>query len=92
MVSTTGSSRESKIENFLINYNIQYEPQKRFKTCRITKPLPFDFYLPKYRKAIEYQGQQHYKVTRFGNISYERAKLEFDKLQITDKIKGTKVI
>jgi hypothetical protein len=43
----------------------------------------FDFYLPKYRTVIEFDGKQHYEpMEYFGGIeSYER-------LKINDKIKS----
>jgi len=38
--------------------------------------LPFDFYLPKYRTAIEFDGEQHYRpIDYFGGLdSYNRLK------------------
>lgn len=58
---------ELKIKNILVNYNIIFEEQKRFKECIDKYSLPFDFYLPKYNILIEYQGIQHYQpVGEFG--------------------------
>lgn len=34
--------------------------QKRFPDCRVTKPLPFDFYIQEYNLVIEADGNQHY--------------------------------
>ncbi len=49
--------------NFLDNYKIKYIQQYRIKNCRYKKPLPFDFYLPKYKLLIEFDGWQHYNMT-----------------------------
>lgn len=53
---------EEKIMNFLIKNSIEYTFQKRFKECRDIRPLPFDFYLPKFNVCIEYDGKQHFKL------------------------------
>lgn len=61
------SSGERQVRQWLNKHNIKYEYQKPFKDCRDILPLPFDFYLPDFNIAIEYQGGQHYKpVERFG--------------------------
>jgi very-short-patch-repair endonuclease len=45
--------------------------------------LPFDFYLPKYRIAIEFDGKQHFEPLEFfGGIQ------SFEKLKLNDKIKS----
>jgi hypothetical protein len=54
------SKSERIIRVFLINHNINFIPQKRFKDCKDKQQLPFDFYLPDYNLCIEYQGYQHY--------------------------------
>jgi hypothetical protein len=48
------------IRNFLIENNIDFIPQKRFKKCRDKKPLPFDFFLYTKNICIEYDGEQHF--------------------------------
>lgn len=58
---------EKRIQKFLDENNILYEIQKRFSECKFNKPLPFDFYLPKYNMCIEYNGIQHYEdINYFG--------------------------
>lgn len=54
------SKYEYYLEQYLIEKNIDYIRQKRFDGCRNIKPLPFDFYLPKYNYIIEVHGEQHY--------------------------------
>lgn len=61
------SKGENKISNFLINNNINFIHQKRFKDCINKRPLPFDFYLPDYNLCIEYDGEQHFRAySKFG--------------------------
>ena len=58
-----GKSRgEALIEDYLIEHNIDYEPQKTFDDCvGNAEPLPFDFYIPSANMAIEYDGEQHFR-------------------------------
>lgn len=67
------SKGEECISNYLKEHNIEYVQEKRFKDCKDNKPLPFDFYIPKYNKCIEYDGSQHY-VPRFGKKNFEICK------------------
>jgi len=55
------SKGEQKIREFLIENNFIFEEQKKFKSCRRKKMLPFDFYIESCNLLIEYQGEQHYK-------------------------------
>lgn len=54
------SKYEHYVEQYLLEKNVEYIRQKRFEACRNIKPLPFDFYLPKYNYIIEVHGEQHY--------------------------------
>lgn len=55
--------RVSKLEKIMMDIldkrGIEYEYNKRFTWLRKIKPLPVDFYLPKYKTVIECQGEQH---------------------------------
>ena len=53
---------EKEIRNVLIENNIKYVHQKRFKGWLGKQSL--DFYLPEYNIAIECQGMQHFKNER----------------------------
>jgi protein-arginine kinase activator protein McsA len=54
------SHGERQILMLLKSLDIVYKQQHRFNNCRgKIKPLPFDFYLPKYNLCIEYDGKQH---------------------------------
>lgn len=63
----SSSSGEQKIFNILELRNIKQSKQYCFKDCRLTNPLPFDFYLPDYNCCIEFDGEQHFKVDCFEN-------------------------
>lgn len=82
------SKGESIIESFLIDNNIKYENQKRFKDCKDKQLLPFDFYLPEFNTCIEYDGEHHFKPVCFGGISKERAIVELKKTKERDIIKN----
>jgi hypothetical protein len=56
----THSFGEMTLHRLLTQLDIEFETQKRFKTIKSKKPLPFDFYLPDFEMVIEYQGSQHY--------------------------------
>ena len=76
------SKGERIIRQYLIYNNIEFISQKRFKDCRDKKPLPFDFYLPKFNVCIEYDGEQHFKIKEvWGGIK------ELENTQKRDKIK-----
>ena len=71
------SKGEKKIAKYLTQNNIDFSRQYKFKDCvGIRYKLPFDFYLPKYRTIIEFDGKQHYEPMEFfgGLESYERLK------------------
>lgn len=58
------SAGEQKIRAYLDKHCIDYVPQKTFSPLNKSK-YRFDFFLPKYNLAIEYQGEQHYQETNF---------------------------
>lgn len=55
---------EKAIMNFLEEQKIHYIPQKTFSPLNKSK-YRFDFYIPKYNLAIEYQGEQHFRDNSF---------------------------
>jgi very-short-patch-repair endonuclease len=55
------SKGENIIKKYLQENNIEFNQQKRFKDCKYKSILPFDFYLPKYKSCIEFDGIQHFK-------------------------------
>lgn len=72
---------ERKIQDYLDENKIVYIPEYWFPDCRDIKPLPFDFYLPNNEIAIEFDGCQHFRDTKFFNNVY------FEKIQYHDQIK-----
>jgi len=80
---TTRSKGEEIIENFLIENNIKYETQKKFKDCKYKKTLRFDFYLIDFNMCIEYDGELHYK-----EVEYFGGKERLNDTLIKDKIKN----
>ena len=54
---------EQAIEDYLLLHNIPYQREYSFDGCvsRKGNKLRFDFYLPTFDIAIEFQGQHHYQ-------------------------------
>ena len=62
-----GSNGEFKILEYLQINNILFEREKTFNDLIYIKNLRFDFYIPKQKIAIEFDGKQHYEpVDCFG--------------------------
>lgn len=59
------SQGERTISKWLRDRDIHSIPQKKFIDCFDKSCLPFDFYVPQYNLAIEYDGEQHYKPEIF---------------------------
>lgn len=80
------SKWEELISEYLNQYNVYYETEKRFDNCRNkngSDMLPFDFYIPNLQICIEYDGEHHfYPVKGWGGLS------KFKKTQENDSIKN----
>jgi very-short-patch-repair endonuclease len=77
------SKGEREIRKYLDGFKILYEKEYKFKDCRNILPLRYDFYLPKYRAVIEFDGIQHYEpVEHFGGLK------AYESLKVNDKIKN----
>lgn len=76
------SSMENYISEYLIQHNIEFVFQKKFKDCKDVFELPFDFYLPEYNILIEYDGSQHFQQNHFNN-----SEADFKTIQKHDNIK-----
>lgn len=74
------SRGEQRIENYLQNYKINFIAQKTFLPSNKKNYYRFDFFLPDYRIAIEYQGEQHFRDNGF-------AREGLNKIQERDTIK-----
>ena len=78
--------KQSRGEKFISNYldknSILYEPQKTFNDLKDKTYLSYDFYLPKQKVLIEYQGLQHYEAKEyFGGKEYFKIQQYHDKLK-----------
>ena len=65
-LNATMSIGESLISKILIDNNIKYEYQKQFENCifpETNKHLKFDFYVPDNNCLIEFDGEQHFKLS-----------------------------
>ena len=84
------SQGENKIELFLMNNNIEFKKEKKFKDCKDKYQLPFDFYLPQYNLCIEFDGEQHFNPSSFSSRNTsEKEKLEnLQYIQKHDKMKN----
>jgi len=80
------SAGENKIYNYLKRKKYNFETQKKFIDCKNIHSLPFDFYLPELNTLIEFDGQQHFKISNF-SLSAEINIKKFEQLQKNDKIK-----
>ena len=76
------SHGERFIRNYLDRKVIKYESQKKFKDLKDKTYLSYDFYLPKQKILIEYQGIQHYE-----SIDYFGSEESLNKQQYHDKLK-----
>lgn len=82
------SSGEMLVASTLEELNIQYKAQKRFRTCKNKTILPFDFYLPQYKKVIEYHGEHHYHAVNWsGNLNVNQLTTNLLRVQLNDLIK-----
>jgi hypothetical protein len=54
------SHGEYTIYKYLLEHDISFECQKRFKDLKDKRQLPYDFYLRDFDLVIEYQGRQHF--------------------------------
>lgn len=79
------SAGESKLEEILKKYDLEYKRQVRIPECKYKRVLPFDFGIyenGKLKMLIEYQGEQHYRP--FPEWGGEKA---LKQVQHRDKIK-----
>ena len=63
------SKGNTKIAEILDEANINYEIEKKFKTCKDKKELPFDFFVNN-QYLIEYDGEQHFKKDTIFDYEY----------------------
>ncbi len=87
----SASRGEQKVEKILSEFGyvhgIDYFREYKFKDCKLTRPLPFDFYLPNINCVIEIDGEHHRKPVCYGGISESDAVENFKIQKKKDKIK-----
>lgn len=75
---------EAAIQKILTINGIEFEKEKTFADLISDKKRPYryDFYLPKYNRLVEFDGEQHYKVNEhFGGESYLKRVQDADKIK-----------
>lgn len=77
------SKGELRIIQILNELEIDYIQQKEFEDLVNINALKFDFYLPQYNIAIEYNGIQHYEaIDYFGGEKRLQSQQECDKIKV----------
>lgn len=76
------SKGENEIRKYLIDNNIEFEVQKKFKGCYFKRSLKFDFYIPNINTCVEYDGIQHFKP-----FSWQGGLESFESTKKRDSIK-----
>lgn len=68
------------ISSCLASIGLNFCTEYRFADCKDIKALPFDFYIPSIKTAIEYDGRQHYEpVELWGGVEgYNNRKMHDD--------------
>lgn len=77
------SKGERRVQEYLELNNIEYHHNHVFPDCKNKKPLLFDFFLPQYNVAIEYDGIQHFENVNFYGVAISNV----DDTVARDKIK-----
>ncbi len=67
------SKGEKLISEYLTKKRIDFISEKTFRGLKDNVSLRFDFYLPSFNLAIEYDGRQHFEPVTFGGINKEKA-------------------
>lgn len=81
------SKGEKRVKKYLDENKIDFKTQYIFKGCKNINSLRFDFYIPTYNLAIEYDGEYHSKIIKFSNESFDIAKSRFLHQKKNDNIK-----
>ena len=76
------SHGEMTIYRYLLQRDLNFELQKRFDDLTDKSYLPYDFYLPDFNLLIEYQGRQHFSISKSSMF-----RKDFDAMQKRDQLK-----
>jgi len=83
------SKGELRIREFLSRHRVAFKEQFRINECRHINSLPFDFAIfenDNIKFLLEYDGEQHFKVSRFNKDKRKMVK-RLKNIQLRDKIK-----
>lgn len=82
------SRGEKRIADFLDMLDIEYISEKTFPDLTSNGVrMRYDFYTPGYNTLIEFDGEQHFNVKKWGNSTHSEAMEDFRNLQERDRIK-----
>lgn len=81
------SNGEKQVQDYLDSYKVNYKYGYIIPDLVYKKNLHFDFWLPQYKLAIEYDGQQHFYPVQFGGMSEEQANQEYKDGRLRDSMK-----
>ena len=82
------SHGEIKVKDYLESRNIEYIPQKTFDDMKYKHKLHFDFFLPKYNIAIEYDGHAHFFPVKYAGKKDNKAEERFELTKARDNAKN----
>lgn len=85
------SRTERRIYKYFKDNFISFKDEFTFADCCYIRQLPFDFAIlnkdGSVKALIEHQGEQHFILTKFNNISDEQALENLKNVQLRDRIK-----
>jgi len=69
---------ETKIMSYLETHKIKYISEKTFHDLKLYNNLKFDFYIPKFKMCIEFDGPQHFMPANFKKFSLPPTKRDVE--------------
>lgn len=76
------------LEKNNINYEVEWTKHGLRSTVYDRATLRFDFYLPRRRILIEYDGEQHFRPVRFGDQTQKQADEALKRTKLNDRRKN----
>jgi len=77
------SKGEKAVRDYLDEQQIVYQAQWIEHSCKTTRVMPFDFYIPSKKLVIEYQGRQHFEFVSH----FHKTKADFVQSKKRDELK-----
>lgn len=75
-MAKTFSHGELTLYRFFLEHDISFDYQKRFDDLKYKTYLPYDFYLPDFNLVIEYQGRQHFSLSKTSMFKNEEVLMQ----------------